>query len=99
MALIVGGNIYGKILLPWVGDLFFPFITAKNFYFRIIVEVIFSLWAIQNQGQEGYQQCIQDKCQRKGQEFCSKQREISNCCQGAGGELAIAEGKLTCVFA
>ena len=46
MALIVGGNIYGKILLPWVGDLFFPFITAKNFYFRIIVEVIFSLWAI-----------------------------------------------------
>src|SRR3989344_2827716 len=46
LALIVGGNFYGKLLLPGVGDLFFPFITAKNFYFRIIVEVIFSLWAI-----------------------------------------------------
>lgn len=61
--------------------------------------VIFSMLAVLNVGESGYQQCIQDKCQRKGQEFCSKQREISNCCQGAAGELAVVEGKLTCVFA
>src|SRR3989344_7705561 len=46
VALIIGGNIFGKILLPGVGDLFFPFITGKGFYFRIIVEIIFALWVI-----------------------------------------------------
>lgn len=46
VALIIGGNIFGKILLPGVGDLFFPFITAKAFYFRIIVEIIFTLWVV-----------------------------------------------------
>ena len=46
VALIVGGNFFGKILLLGVGDLFFPFITGKGFYFRIIVEIIFALWVI-----------------------------------------------------
>lgn len=46
VALIVGGNFFGKIFLPGIGDLFFPFITAKGFYFRIIVEIIFALWVI-----------------------------------------------------
>ncbi len=43
-ALIIAGGFYGTILLPGVGDLFFPFITGKHFFFRIIVEVIFVLW-------------------------------------------------------
>ena len=68
-------------------------------YGLVAVMVIFSILAVRNVGEEGYQQCLQNKCERKGPEFCSKQREISNCCQGAGGELGVAEGKLTCVFA
>lgn len=60
--------------------------------------VIFSIMAVRNVGEEGYQQCLKKKCERKGAEFCSKQREISNCCLGAGGELALTEGKLTCVW-
>ena len=63
------------------------------------VMVIFSILAVRNLGEAGHQQCIQEKCERKGPEFCSKQREINNCCQGAGGELAVAEGQLRCVFA
>ncbi|PJE64624.1 MAG: hypothetical protein COU90_02170 [Candidatus Ryanbacteria bacterium CG10_big_fil_rev_8_21_14_0_10_43_42] len=27
------------------GSLFFPFITGKNFFFRIVVEIVFGLWA------------------------------------------------------
>src|SRR3989344_5900864 len=46
VALIVGSNIYGKILLPGVGDLFFPFITGKGFYFRFIIEFIFTFWVV-----------------------------------------------------
>ncbi|MBI2022983.1 O-antigen ligase family protein [Candidatus Giovannonibacteria bacterium] len=45
LALIVAGNFYANILLPGVGDLFFPFITGKNFFFRILVEILFALWA------------------------------------------------------
>lgn len=44
-ALIVGGNFFANILLPGVGDLFFPFITGKNFFFRMAVEILFVLWA------------------------------------------------------
>lgn len=44
LALVVAGNFYAKILLPGVGGLFFPFITSKAFYFRIIVEILFALW-------------------------------------------------------
>ncbi|QQG42923.1 MAG: O-antigen ligase family protein [Candidatus Giovannonibacteria bacterium] len=44
--LIVGGNFFANIFLPGVGDLFFPFITGKNFFFRIVVEILFALWAL-----------------------------------------------------
>ena len=44
-ALIVAGNFWGSVLMPGIGDLFFPFITGKNFFFRIVVEVLFALWA------------------------------------------------------
>ncbi len=43
-ALIVAGNFFANIFMPGVGDLFFPFITGKNFFFRIVVEILFALW-------------------------------------------------------
>ena len=43
-ALIVGGSFWGKVIFPIGGDLFFPFITGKNIFFRIIVEILFALW-------------------------------------------------------
>ena len=45
LSLIVAGNFFANIFLPGVGDLFFPFITGKNFFFRIVVEILFALWA------------------------------------------------------
>ena len=43
--------IAGVFLLPVlplivVNDLFFPFITGKNFFFRILVEILLALWVI-----------------------------------------------------
>lgn len=43
-ALIVGGSFWGKVIFPIGGDLFFPFITGKNIFFRIIIEILFALW-------------------------------------------------------
>jgi len=40
------GNMVAAILMPGVGDMFFPFITGKNFFFRIVVEVLFALWIL-----------------------------------------------------
>ena len=38
------GTFAATILLPWAGNLFFPFITGKSFFFRIAVEIIFAAW-------------------------------------------------------
>ncbi len=46
LSLIVAGNFFSKIFLPGAGDLFFPFITGKNFFFRIAVEILFLLWVL-----------------------------------------------------
>jgi hypothetical protein len=49
---IAKGLVYGGIfLVPFVvliisNTMFFPFITGKNFTFRILVEVIFAAWII-----------------------------------------------------
>lgn len=67
-------------------------------YGLIILMIAFSLMALKNLGEEGYNECIQEKCGEKGEEFCSKFREINNCCLGAGGELAVSDGKYLCVF-
>lgn len=67
-------------------------------YGLLMLMVIFSVMAIKNKGQEGYAKCIQDKCERRGQEFCSKPREIMNCCLGAGGNVANVDNKLDCAF-
>ncbi len=51
--------ITGVLLLPFVpllvsGELFFPFITLKNFVFRVIIEVIFASWLILALRDEAY---------------------------------------------
>ncbi|MBI2668886.1 hypothetical protein HYX14_03520 [Candidatus Woesearchaeota archaeon] len=67
-------------------------------YGLIALMIFFSILAIKNKGQDGYNNCVQEKCDRKGQDFCQKPREIMNCCQGAGGQLAQNGAQLTCVF-
>ena len=45
--LIIGGLFLSLFLPLYISDsLFFPFITGKNFLFRIIIEFIFMLWVI-----------------------------------------------------
>lgn len=41
-------GIFAVLFVPFIvaNPLFFPFITGKNFAFRIIVEIVFALWAI-----------------------------------------------------
>lgn len=68
-------------------------------YLLLGLMILFSILAANNRGQSGYDQCIQEKCDKKGEEFCNKFREINNCCLGAGGQTAINEGKAICVFA
>lgn len=67
-------------------------------YGLLILMVVFSLLALKNLGEEGYNRCIQEKCEKKGEAYCTKYREISNCCLGAGGEIAAAEGGYACAF-
>ena len=67
-------------------------------YGLMVLMVVFSVLALKNKGADGYNKCIQQKCEQKGQEFCSKQREIMNCCAGAGGKLAVVDNKLDCTF-
>lgn len=67
-------------------------------YGLIILMVIFSLLAIKDKGFQGYQECVDKKCETKGQEFCSKYREINNCCLGASGVVMTIDGKLDCIF-
>lgn len=63
-------------------------VLLGSLYFLIALMVVFSLMAIQNTGEKGYQQCVEKKCEAKGEKFCSKLRELNNCCYGAGGTLA-----------
>ena len=79
-------------------------ILLSSLYLLVLLMIIFSLLAIQNTGFEGYQQCVEEKCEAKGEKFCSKVRELNNCCAGAGGTLAgvnnprSGEAPYTCVF-
>ena len=67
-------------------------------YGLVVLMLVFSVLALKNHGSEGYNQCIQKKCEIGGQEFCNKLREINNCCLGAGGKLAVVDNKTDCVF-
>lgn len=64
----------------------------------IILMIIFSLQAKGNLGQKGYNRCIQQKCEDGGEEYCSKVREVDNCCKGAGGQTAIQGDTAICMF-
>lgn len=67
-------------------------------YALVILMLFFSFKARENFGQQGFESCIQKKCEVRGEEFCSKVREKYNCCMGAGGQLGVSEGKSVCVF-
>lgn len=45
---IITGGLFLIPFLPFIvsGSLFFPFITGKNFAFRIIIEILFALWLV-----------------------------------------------------
>ena len=81
-----------------------PKILLYSLYALLILMVIFSFMALRNIGLEGYQQCVEKKCEVKGEKFCSKLRELNTCCAGAGGTLAgvnnpqPGESPYTCVF-
>lgn len=46
-AVVIGGLFAIPLLTLYVeNDYFFPFITGKNFWFRIIVDVVFAAWAV-----------------------------------------------------
>lgn len=57
-------------------------------YGSIMLLIIFSLLATRNLGQDGYERCVEQKCQERGENFCTKVRELNNCCMGAGGTLS-----------
>ncbi len=63
-----------------------------------VLMIVFSFDSLKHQGQEGYDNCIKNKCEKSGQKFCSKFREINNCCLGSGGMIAQVDGKAICVF-
>ncbi|MDP3640244.1 MAG: hypothetical protein Q8R53_03515 [Nanoarchaeota archaeon] len=67
-------------------------------YGLVALMVVFSLLAMKDKNFAGYEKCIQEKCDRKGEAFCNKLREVSNCCLGAGGQVAMAGSEYTCVF-
>lgn len=79
-------------------------ILLYSLYSLLALMVIFSLMSIQNLGEEGYQHCVEKKCEAKGDKFCSKLRELNTCCAGAGGNLAgvnnpqPGEKPYTCLF-
>lgn len=63
----------------------------------LMLMVVFSFNVRKYLGQEGYNRCIQEKCEIN-KEYCQKSREIGNCCEGAGGKTAISGGQLGCIF-
>ena len=64
----------------------------------LVLMVVFSIRAMKDKGLEGYNTCVQKKCDEKGTDFCEKTREKNNCCLGAGGQLGQNQQGLTCVF-
>ena len=73
-------------------------VLLLSLYGLLALMVIFSFLAANNTGKEGYDHCVQKKCTERGENYCSKPRELSNCCQGAGGTLGQSDGKLECIF-
>ncbi len=66
--------------------------------FLILLMLVFSFNAMQNTGMKGYTACMEEKCLTHGEAFCSKFREVNNCCLGAGGKIGIQNNKPECFF-
>ncbi len=74
-------------------------ILLYSIYFLVLLMFIFSFLAMKDKDFNGYQKCVQSKCERGGQAFCQKVREQNNCCLGAGGQLGTTkDNAYTCVF-
>lgn len=74
-------------------------ILLRVLYGLVLLMIVFSLIAIKDKDQEGFQKCVDNKCQQRGEQFCSKFREINNCCLGASGIIAVgANNQYTCTF-
>ena len=45
---IVLGGVFLLPIIPFIvaNSMFFPFITGKNFFFRIVTEIVFGSWVI-----------------------------------------------------
>lgn len=93
------GSFFLSLMTPTTASLS---LTQKALYAVLLVliamMIFFSLQASKNQGEAGYNRCVQEKCEQKGEEYCHKLRELSNCCLGAGGQLGQQEGNLICLF-
>jgi hypothetical protein len=69
------------------------------FLLLLLVSVIFlSVRSLKDKGIDGYEACVQRKCEDKGEDFCQKAREQNNCCVGAGGVLGRNENGFICQF-
>ena len=73
-------------------------ILLFSLYGLIILMIVFSIGSLKNRGEEGYNKCVQAKCDLHGEDWCNKYREKNNCCLGAGGELAVSGNQYICVF-
>jgi hypothetical protein len=75
-------------------------IPQKILYYTLItlvvLMIIFSLQSRSNLGKEGFDKCIQKKCEIS-QEYCEKFREINNCCLGSNGQTAMSNGQGVCI--
>lgn len=67
-------------------------------YALLILIVIFVFLSLGNRGQEAFDNCVQKKCQRAGEQICQKYRELYNCCIGTGGRYTPVESNWVCVF-
>jgi hypothetical protein len=67
-------------------------------YLLVMVSFVLSIMAMRNVGKEGFERCVQKKCETVSEEYCSKFREVNNCCQGAGGRIEVKDDGYVCVF-
>jgi hypothetical protein len=72
-------------------------ILLYSLYGLVLLMIVFSFQASSNMGKVGYDSCIAKKCEIS-EEYCTKFREVNNCCLGAGGNMANGPNGAVCVF-
>ena len=73
-------------------------LLMASLYGLLALMILFSIMAMGDKGEAGYDSCIQEKCELKGEDYCNKYRERNNCCLGAGGSMGVANGQYVCSF-